>query len=131
MTFRLHPATIPSWMLPYEVTVARVTAQAVAAGTTETADTYTKVECVKADVQPLSGPGIRMGDWGEEVRMTHIGTFLPDTDLAEGDIVKFEDGPDAGNHFRVQLLNNAHGHHLEPLLTLEVDHTSNDLIGGL
>ena len=75
--------------------------------------------------------GLSMDSYGQEVRVTHIGTFEVSAGISEGDLVKFEDGPEAGRHFLVKIESNVRDHHLEPFLELQIDHTTNDTIGGL
>jgi hypothetical protein len=132
---RFNP-TVPRWMLPYKATIAKKTGEAIAVGETEATPTYTKTENVVADIQPMGvdargRSGLSMDSYGQEVRVTHIGTFEVSAGISEGDLVKFEDGPEAGRHFLVKIESNVRDHHLEPFLELQIDHTTNDTIGGL
>lgn len=128
----LAPKRVPLWLLPYRATVATITGYSVPDGKTESVPTYVAAT-FRADVQHVVQGSERQLSIGIETAPfpTHISTIEPESRCQEGDLIKFLDGPELGNHFRIDNVDNVRGHHLELELVLDKDATQADVIGSI
>lgn len=128
----LAPKRIPLWLLPYRATVATISGYSVPSGKTESTPTYVAAT-FRADVQHVVQGGERQLSIGIEAGPlpTHVCTIEPESGCEQGDLIKFLDGPEVGNHFLIDDVDNVRGHHLELYLVLDKDATAADIVGGI
>jgi hypothetical protein len=123
---------IPLWLLPYRATVATITGYTTPVGKTESEATYAAA-MFRADIQHVVQSPERVLSFGIEPSAfpTHVCTIETTAGCSQGDMIKFLDGPEKDNHFRIDDVDNVRGHHLELQLVFDKDATADDLIGGI
>ncbi len=127
----LAPRSIPTWLLPYECELATIGGYTTAPGTTESVPTFAKAR-FGIEIQALRGQEIRRSFGIEPFsEVTHVGTIENRAAAAQGDLVKLLNGPETGNHFRVDAVDNVRGHHIELLLAFANDATKDDVVGAI
>lgn len=119
---------ISSYLLPHKVTLSGDIDTSIPVGKTESVPTFpNKVTEQKAHIQALSGRDLFM-QWGQERTTTHKLFLLPSVTLRVGHMVKAEDGPYAGEHYRVDLVNRF-DNHMEALVAYSAIDTTKDTLG--
>jgi hypothetical protein len=120
--------TISGHLLIHSVTLSGDIVTTVPAGKTESVPTFPDKETgVDAHIQALSGRDLFL-IFGQERRTTHKIFMYPGVNVRVGHMIKAEDGPYIGEHYRVDLVNRF-VNHTEVLAEYSAQDTSDDTLG--
>lgn len=104
--------------LDHEVSIGRPSMDETDADKVRPVRTVTEVETgVPMALQEVRGSR-QQREYGVITQATHQGFVGPDRDVQEGDLIRADSGPEAGNYFTVGAVYSPLSHHRE--LTLEM-----------